>query len=161
MIFLTVGTQLPFDRLVKVLDQVAPQLDEEVFGQIGAGSYVPMHFDAVRRLPPAEFNDRFSNARMIVGHAGIGTILSGQKFGKTLALMARRHALGEHRNDHQLATAAQVARIDGVSIFDTADELLDICLRRGAPSMQNIGSATRQKLIDALRDEILARSARN
>ena len=45
MIFVTVGTQLPFDRLVRAVDAWAaehPQVD--VFGQIGPASFRPKHF---------------------------------------------------------------------------------------------------------------------
>ena len=30
MIFVTIGTQLPFDRLIKAIDELAPQIDEEI-----------------------------------------------------------------------------------------------------------------------------------
>ena len=42
MIFATVGTQLPFDRLIVALDQwAASSPDVEVFAQIGRGEYRP------------------------------------------------------------------------------------------------------------------------
>lgn len=36
MIFATVGTQLPFPRLIDALEALAPDLGEEVIAQIGA-----------------------------------------------------------------------------------------------------------------------------
>ena len=46
MIFLAVGTQFPFDRLVKALDDCLDTgiIDEEIFGQIGETSYKPRNF---------------------------------------------------------------------------------------------------------------------
>lgn len=59
---------------------------------------------------------------MIVAHAGIGTILSAKRWGKPLVILPRRHGLGEHRNDHQLATARQVESLPGIHVaWEAAD----------------------------------------
>ncbi len=76
MIFLTIGVQLPFDRLVQEVDAVACKLDELVFGQIGDTCYRPGNFETAGFLSPSEFAMRLGGARAIVSHAGIGTILS-------------------------------------------------------------------------------------
>mgnify|MGYP006883531986 CR=1 FL=1 len=34
MIFCTIGTQAPFDRFVKIIDEVAAHLDEEIIAQV-------------------------------------------------------------------------------------------------------------------------------
>jgi UDP-N-acetylglucosamine transferase subunit ALG13 len=154
MIFLTVGTQLPFDRLVALVDEIAAGLNEEVFGQIGAGRYQPQHFAAVAHLTPAAFNTRFSAARMVIGHAGIGTILSAQKYGKPLAVMPRRHELNEHRNNHQLATAAQLGSIVGVHVFDTAEGLRTLLAAPDLPKMTVQAGPNLAGLVLRLRSEI-------
>ncbi len=111
MILLTVGTQLPFDRLVRAIDAwCAEQGTETVFGQIadpGAGGYRPAHFEWASFVDPERFDALFAEARVIVGHAGMGTIIGGLTAGKPVVIMPRRAALGEHRNDHQWATAMQ------------------------------------------------------
>ncbi|MGO7205561.1 glucuronosyltransferase, partial [Rhizobium ruizarguesonis] len=43
MILVTVGTQLPFDRLVKAVDTFATELSKPVLAQIGRGSYTPQN----------------------------------------------------------------------------------------------------------------------
>ena len=35
MIFATTGTQLPFDRFIRMLDDLAPLIDEEIIAQTG------------------------------------------------------------------------------------------------------------------------------
>ena len=52
MIFLTGGTQFPFDRLVKAVDETVSNngLDEQIYAQIGATSYRPRNFEAVKVL---------------------------------------------------------------------------------------------------------------
>lgn len=154
MIFLTLGTQLPFERLVKALDEVAPRLDEPVFGQIGNSPVAPQHFESTAFLAPQAFRERFAAARVIVGHAGIGTILSGLKAEKPLVLMARRAALGEHRNDHQMATAAQLGRIPGITIVEDAAGLHQALTDPGLPAMTAAASPVREALIARLRQEI-------
>jgi UDP-N-acetylglucosamine transferase subunit ALG13 len=50
----------------------------------------------------------------------MGSILSALSLGKPLLILPRREDLGEHRNDHQRATAGWVAGRRGV--FVAADE---------------------------------------
>lgn len=154
MIFLTLGTQLPFERLVKTLDQVAAELDEPVFGQIGSSQYAPKHFETVDFLSPVDFGKRFDEARVIISHAGIGTILSGMKAQKPLLLMARRAEFGEHRNDHQLATVAQMRKISGIQIVETAQDILTALQNKDLPAVKDQASPAREGLIAHLRSEI-------
>jgi hypothetical protein len=62
MIFATVGTQLPFDRLVRGLDQWAsrnPQ--EEIFAQIGQANYIPENCEWARTISANTFRARGRN----------------------------------------------------------------------------------------------------
>ena len=61
--------------------------------------------------------------RIVVAHAGIGTILSAQKARKPIVVMARRAARREHRNDHQVATCAQLQGRRGLYVADDAADL--------------------------------------
>lgn len=156
MIFATVGTQLPFPRLMDALDALAPQLDEDIVAQTGPGNGVWPNLDRRERLDPAEFERLFTTARVIVAHAGIGTILSAKRWGKPLVILPRRHDLGEHRNDHQLATARQVESLPGIHVaWETADlETLlaqpDLIPATDAPSPSHAALVTRLKgFIDA------------
>lgn len=154
MIFLTIGTQLPFDRLVETVDQVAADLDEEIFGQIGHGAYKPAHFEFSATLSPQDFTSRISAARIIIGHAGIGTLLSGKSHGKPVVIMARRHMLGEHRNDHQIATTKQLSRVAGVYVFEDAPQLSTYIKQPDLTPMERGTSINSQPLIERLRREI-------
>ena len=162
MIFLTLGTQLPFDRLVKAMDEVAPGLQEAIFGQIGNARVKPANFESVDFLAPREFKQHFDAARVIqqcsriVSHAGIGTILSGLKAEKPLVLMARRVAFGEHRNDHQLATVSQMKRIPGIHIAETRDDLQALLSEPDLLPMKAEDSLSRQNLLTRLHAEIFS-----
>lgn len=154
MIFLTLGTQLPFDRLVKAVDSIATELDEDVFGQIGNGCYKPRSFSFTSFLTPSEFEVRIDSARVIVGHAGIGTILATSKSEKPLIVMARRSKYGEHRNDHQLATLQQMSRFGGVHVAENAEDFRDLLSIKNLKPLTSQDSPQSARLISALRNEI-------
>ncbi|MEE4154642.1 MAG: glycosyltransferase [Erythrobacter sp.] len=129
MILVTVGMQLAFDRLVQAMDELAPSLAMPVVAQTGEGEYRPRNIEAHARLAPAEFERRMRASRLIVSHAGIGTVLAAQRAMKPVVLFPRRMALGEHRNDHQLATVAQLAERSGILVAMTADDLPETIAR--------------------------------
>jgi len=116
MILITVGTQLPFDRLVRMIDQIAPLLREPVFAQIGRANYRPTNIEFAPTVAPDIFAAKVKAARLIVAHAGIGTVFTAQKHGKPLVLVPRETRFGEHRNDHQLATCRQLLDRPGVYV---------------------------------------------
>lgn len=153
MIFVTVGTQLPFDRLAKAMDEVAPQIDEPVIGQIGTTDYRPLSYEALAHLEPALFAERFRTARVVVSHAGTGTVLAAMRHGKPLILMARKAKLGEHRNDHQTDTCARLGQLQGVHVAETSQDILRF-LTADLQPMQDKAPPQRQMLIDRLRSAI-------
>ena len=137
MIFLTVGTQEPFDRLVAAVDAWAQTHDVPVFGQLGAlkpGSHRPQHFEWREFITADEYQARLEASRLLVAHVGMGSIISSLTYGKPLVMMARRASLGEHRNEHQLATAAKFEGRPGLHIAADAAEvgpLIDRVLASG------------------------------
>jgi UDP-N-acetylglucosamine transferase subunit ALG13 len=123
VIFVTVGSQTPFDRLARTVDACAARIKgEEVLAQIGNGEYKPVHMRWVRDLNPEEFRKACADCRVIVSHAGIGTILLAREFEKPLVILPRRADLRETRNDHQLAAVAWLRTMPGLAIAaDDAD----------------------------------------
>jgi UDP-N-acetylglucosamine transferase subunit ALG13 len=107
MIFLTVGTLLPFDRLIRAVDDAFDKglVDEEVFAQIGKSLYKPRNFESVASLAKELFDGRLKQASGVIGHAGMGTIIMALDHNKPLLAMPRLKKYGEHVNDHQLAIA--------------------------------------------------------
>lgn len=125
MIFVTVGTQLPFNRLISSLDRWARQNPATpVFAQIGKSEYTPNEIEWTRSLEPKEFQHRMRSASVIVSHAGIGSIISGLELGKPVLVMPRQAKFGEHRNDHQLATAERFRDKQMVQAAFDEDELM-------------------------------------
>lgn len=123
MIIVTVGMQLGFDRLIRAMDALAPTLGTPVIAQTGKGSYTPKHMEARTKIAPAEFEALVGQARLIVAHAGIGTVLTAARCAKPILLMPRRADLEEHRNDHQLATVRKLAGRPGILVAMDETEL--------------------------------------
>lgn len=117
MILLSVGTQFPFDRLVKAVDDWAVRSDcDDVVGQIGPSQFVARKIKCFSFLNPSEFRDVQERADIIVAHAGMGSILTALEFGKPIVIMPRDHTRNEHRNAHQLATASRFRNMPGIHV---------------------------------------------
>lgn len=124
MIFVTVGTQLPFDRLIIAVDAWAGAAEgRKVFAQIGPGRFEPRHVEHARFISPEQCTERMAAADAIVAHAGMGTILTALELGKPVLIMPRQAEFGEHRNDHQLATARHFGELGRVSVALDETEL--------------------------------------
>ena len=105
MIFVSVGTQLPFPRMMKIIDEWAEKNnDSAVFAQT-ADDAVLKNVKSTSYLSAKEFQKYFSEADVIVSHAGMGNILTALDLGKPIVIFPRKAELNEHRNDHQVSTA--------------------------------------------------------
>jgi len=131
MIFVTVGAQMPFNRLVRTVDQWAVRCRRsDVFAQIGPTNWRPSHIQWTQFLDPAEFKRCFQDAQVVVAHAGVGSIIAALELDKPLLVMPRRADLKETRNDHQVATARRfleqgriAAAFDEWELMDKLDHL--------------------------------------
>jgi UDP-N-acetylglucosamine transferase subunit ALG13 len=152
MIFATVGTQLPFDRLIRALDDWAgAHRDIEVFAQTGRGDYKPRHMEWSHDLHPREFRCRLEACDAVVAHAGMGTIISAVELGKHVIVMPRRAELGEHRNDHQLATVARLGHLQGLEVVHDSDALAAALARGHTLAASSASAEPSAELIATIR----------
>lgn len=154
MIFATVGTQLSFPRLITALNDIAAELDEEIIAQTGAYDGAHDNLRVADNLTPSEFEGRFTGARVVIAHAGIGTILSAKRYQKPLILFPRRFEFGEHRNDHQLATARQVESLRGVYVAWETDDIAPLLKQSNLEAADEEPSPARESLIETIRQFI-------
>ena len=130
MIFLAVGTQLPFDRLTRAVDLWAQRENRsDVYGQIGQTDFTPAAIQAEKYLPPKAFVDHCHRASLLIAHAGMGLIISALEMKKPIIVMPRRASLGEHRNEHQLATVKRFQDTPGIYVALDVQELEELLLR--------------------------------
>jgi len=154
MIFVTVGTQLPFDRLMKAVESWAIRNKrDDVFAQIGPDrAYRPRHIKWANFISAPECRRRIEEADLIVSHAGMGTIISALELGKPLIVMPRSHELHEHRNNHQFATVAHLGARATVRVATNAEALakdLDEMANWGAS--KPIAPSASPQLLSAIR----------
>lgn len=127
MIFVTVGSQMPFDRLIEQVDEWAGLRGrrKDVFAQIGPSTYVPRNIEARAFVSPDEFRAYIEEAEAVVAHAGMGTIIETLQRQKPLLVFPRLGALGETRNDHQTATARRFAESGRLLAAYSEEELIE------------------------------------
>ena len=134
MIFVTVGSQMPFDRLIRAVDNWArdhPQY--EIVAQIGNSDFVPQFMTYHQTLSPSQFALTMAAASVVVAHAGMGTIISA-----AMVLLPRRGDLRETRNDHQIATAKWLEAKSGISVAYHELELNEM-LERQMSKLSDVG----------------------
>ncbi len=161
MIFVTVGSQMPFDRLVQAVDAWAglhPQVP--VVAQVGRDAAPTRHVQRHEVLDPAAFRRCVEQCVLLVAHAGMGSVLTALEVRKPMVLMPRRGALRETRNDHQVATLNWLKGKPGVhAAFDETElqQLLgrwaDLSAAQAAPVSP---SSAQGQLVQALRGFIEA-----
>ena len=126
MIFVTVGYQMAFDRLIEAVDLWAgAHPDTALFAQIGPSEFEPANMPYTEFMEPSEFVRRAQDCSVVVAHAGMGSILTALQYGKPILVMPRHAALNETRNDHQIATAARLGIRPGIEVAMDESEIAD------------------------------------
>jgi len=155
MIFVTTGTQEPFDRLVKVADDIAALLPGVNFKvQAFKSQYEPSNIEIITFMTPVEFEENLKNARLIISHAGMGTIISALVSQKPIIVMPRLLKFKEHRNEHQLATARKLDELKYIDVAYDEKELMEKVLEMWPDKLRclhQVGKFASGSLINSLK----------
>lgn len=152
MIFVTVGTQLPFDRMVHTVDMWAARTGGEGFAQVGPTKSPPKHLRWSESITPQQFDEYIESCSLIVAHAGMGTIISALRAQRKLLVMPRRASLREHRNEHQLATVKALSEQGKITVAMDEDELVGWLDRIDEiPMPPPLGEQANPRLLNAVR----------
>jgi len=137
---------------------------DDIFGQVGdlgAGGFRPRNFEWRTFIPPSTFDELMGKAELIIAHAGMGSIISALQYQKPIVIMPRRAALGEHRNDHQLATALRFSDRSGIFVAQDESELgvtIERALRHNGSGDEKLSPYAQPGLLQSLRQFILTGS---
>lgn len=151
ILFITGFHPVPFDRLISMGDLLAQQIDEEVVIQKGVSEYATRKARSFGWIEQNLFDKLVEEARILVCHAGVGSILDGKKRGKPVIVVPRRMNLGEHYDDHQMEIARAASKSGSVILANDVNELAI------AIGTQDIGerltemTTTKSELVLALR----------
>jgi UDP-N-acetylglucosamine transferase subunit ALG13 len=146
VILVTVGThEAPFDRLLTAVCALAP--DEELVVQHGPSRIRPPGATCVAYLAYDELVELAGRARVVVCHAGVGSIMTALACGKRPVVVPRLRRHAEHVDDHQLELARRLDREGLVVLVEREHDLADAVARRGddeAPSFSRPGRLARE-----------------
>lgn len=158
MIFVTIGSLFPFDRLIKTIDDLVPAWPEEQFlAQIGEGTYEPKNMRFLRMLTATEFNDAVKSSRLIVAHAGMGSVITAMETNIPIVIVPRRMEFDEHTTDHQMATARWLAGRKGVYVVledASIRDVIDQALSDGAAAGGGMQPSAPTAFLDKIRNYI-------
>ena len=121
--FVSVGTQLPFDRLLEAVEDCLDPTNDVAIFQIGESRHRPKFGDVYNYLSPQEYSEEFDKCDVFISHAGMGSIITALENGKPIIIMPRLFSFGEHRNDHQVDTANRFINNPLVSIVNSKEDL--------------------------------------
>jgi UDP-N-acetylglucosamine transferase subunit ALG13 len=124
-VFVTIGSQEPFARLLQLVDDLAPEFPGLSFtAQTTAGKpFAARHIETLNFIPPAEFSRYLAGADLVICHAGIGTILNVLELEKPLVVFPRQSRFHETRDDHQVATAHAFRRQGYLYVAENKEEM--------------------------------------
>lgn len=154
MIYGTVGTHdSDFGRLIRALDAIAKDTGERVLIQTGLSATLPVHAEHFTFKPREAVLALQHEARVIVCHAGIGSIIDALKAQKPLIVVPRLQKFGEHNSDHQLDIARAVERRGWGRAITEISELADACANPPEPKCDY--APDRERLVRSVRDILL------
>ena len=138
MIFATVGSStIPFDRLVRALENV--ETDEDLVVQTGVSRVRPRDAKVLDYLAYDEFVALIRAARVVITHAGAGSVITTLGAGKRPIVVPRRAAQREAVDDHQVSFARRTAELGLVTLVEDVS-LLEAALRDHEPSVARSGA---------------------
>lgn len=141
MIFVTLGTHnQQFTRLVKKMDEIAPQIKEKIIIQIGYTTYIPKNCESFKWAPSLE--PYYKKARLVITHGASSAWEFVYKYKKPLIVVPRQYKYNEHINDHQVEFAQSFEKKTGVKAIYNINDLTPEFLK----NYKKIGKINKENL---------------
>lgn len=135
MIFVTVGTyEVPFDRLLGAVANLPG--NEQLVVQHGPSLIRPEAAVCDAYLPFDDVMTRMREARVVITHAGVGSVMASLAVGKRPIVVPRRSTFGEIVDDHQVVFARRLGETGMVEVLDDPAELSQVVADH--PSMSDV-----------------------
>ncbi|HVX25632.1 MAG TPA: PssE/Cps14G family polysaccharide biosynthesis glycosyltransferase [Parafilimonas sp.] len=156
MILVTLGTfNIEFQRPLRAIEKavIEKKVTEKIIVQRGHTNFSSEYLEVVQFFAPAELDKLYDEARIVVVHSGIGSVLSGVRKGKKLIVVPRLKKYKEHVDDHQLDLLNEFAR-SGYIIPWNENETFEDVLAKAENFVPKPFVSTKEKLVGALIDYI-------
>lgn len=157
MIFVTLGTQdKQFKRLLEAVDKL--DINEKIIAQIGSTDFASAKMEIYKYMSIDEFTKYMNEARIVITHAGVGTIILGLKLRKKMIVAARRKEYKEHVNDHQMQILENFSNEGYIMPLQNFDDLEKLINEDFSPKEYN---SNREEFIHKLDSEIKELTKKN
>lgn len=128
MIFVSLGTQdKAFVRILDILENA--DIDEEIIVQAGFTKYQSNKLKIYEYLEVDKMNQLISEARIIICHGGVGTIMKALDASKVVIACPRLAKYGEHQNDHQLQIVNNFSKNGYLLALNDGDDIHELLKR--------------------------------
>jgi UDP-N-acetylglucosamine transferase subunit ALG13 len=108
--FISLGNaKQKFTRLLNYCVQLESILPRPIIVQHGNTDFSAQGFECFHFLPADEYVEMIKASRVVILHAGAGSIINSIKSGKKPIVIARISENNEHINNHQVELAARLA----------------------------------------------------
>jgi len=152
MIFVTIGTYIGFDRLVKKMDEIASNLNEEVVMQIGNTKYEPKNSKWFKFLDNEKIDELYNKADIIIAHDGAGTLLSAISLNKPTVIVPRLKKYGECEYENKFDLAEALKNKGRIVVIYDVEQLKDAIQK--VKSLVYMPSERDKRLISFLKEYI-------
>lgn len=123
MILVLLGTQdKPFNRLLRAVSKEIKKgnIKDKVTAQVGCTIFNDDKIKVFDFASKEEIEKLIDKAKIIITHAGVGTIIECLNKGKKVIVVPRLKKYGEHTNDHQMQITKEFALKNYVlPLYDT------------------------------------------
>jgi len=116
VILVTIGTSDPFDRLLAAVATLPA--GEQIVAQCGDSTVRPANARCVSFLDFDELTALVADARVVIMHAGAGSVLTALATGRRPIVVPRLHRHGEAVDDHQVEFGRSLAAAGLVTMVD-------------------------------------------
>jgi len=98
MIFVTVGTgSKGYDPLIRTMDDLAPNIAENIIAQTGHGIYAPKNIQHFKFAP--SLTDYYNQASMVVTTGGVGTLFELLHLHKKILAVGNNDIPDKHQSE--------------------------------------------------------------
>lgn len=156
MILVTLGTfNIEFPRPLKAIQKavIEKKVTEKVVVQRGHTNFDSDYLEVVQFFTPAELDKLYDEARLVVAHSGIGSVLSGVRKGKKLIVVPRLKKYNEHIDDHQLDLLHEFDKSNYIIAWNENESFEEV-LAKAENFVPKPFISTKDKLVNALIDYI-------
>lgn len=123
MILVITGTApYNFNRFLGAIDKISQELDEEIIMQIGRTNFKPKNIKKFFNFTSEmEMEELYARSRIVISHAGIGTIMNCIIRNKKFIIVPRLSSCNEHFDNHQMEIAREMEKKGILVVYDVSN----------------------------------------